>query len=115
LNALVNRIVCAVGLREAVDAPWVLLVAAVLPFVLLLEPAIFGLLLPDFPVEAVLLLAVGFFVCSAAGVELCIRPVTPAPADGTVNATKMAIATPPRNLSQISVTISLFFEPTYPL
>src|ERR1700687_1500553 len=82
LNALVSRIVCAVGFREAIDVACVLLAPALLPLVVLLEPA--GLVLleaPDlvplpwvFPVEPILLLITGFVVSP---VELCVCRATP--------------------------------------
>jgi hypothetical protein len=120
LNALVSRIVCAVGLREATVAACFLPAAALLPFVVLLEPAGFVLLEPagfvpltlDFPVEAVLLLLAGFAVCSAAAVELCVRPATPPWAHSTVIPTREATATAPRSLPQMLVTVSSLFEPT---
>src|SRR5258708_27975084 len=83
LNALVSRIVCAVGLREAVAAACFLPAAPFFPFVVLLEPAGFASPEPAvplslvFPVEAVLLLVPGFFACSVAAVQLCASPPTP--------------------------------------
>jgi hypothetical protein len=128
LNALVRWIVCAVGFREAVDPACVFLAAALLPFVVLrepagvalLEPAVFALLDPAafvplpsvFPAEAVLPLLVGFVVCSVADVELCVRPATPPWAHGTIIPIREAAATAPRSLPQMLVTVSSLFEPT---
>jgi hypothetical protein len=118
LNALVNRIVCAVGFREATGFARVLLAAALLPFVALLDPAVFALpepaapLLSVFPAEAVLFLLADFFVCSVAAVELCARPATPLRANGTIIPIRRATATAPRSLPQMLVTVSSLFEPT---
>jgi hypothetical protein len=111
LNALVRRIVCAVGFREAVDPACVLL-AALLLFVVLLEPPVFAPLLLA-PEEGVLLLLAGFFACSVAVVvELCVCLATPPWAHNTVIPTREATATAPRNLPQVLVTVSSLFQPT---
>jgi hypothetical protein len=115
LNALVSRIVCAVGLREALGVIFLLLVAALLPFVVLPEPGVFVPLLAVLPVGAALLLVADFFVCSVAVVEVCVRPPTPPPANGTASATKAPTAAPTRTLPQILITVSLLFQPTHPL
>src|ERR1700733_10297557 len=111
LNALVSRIVCAVGFREAVDAAFLLLVAAVLPFLLLPALVVLVSLRVVFPAGAVLLLAAGFFVCSVAVAAVCVHP----PAKGAANATKAPNATPVRTLSQMFIVISLLLRPTHPL
>ena len=98
-----------------------MLAAALLPFVVLLEPAGFVLLelavpLPlVFPVEAGLLLPAGFVVCSVAAVELCVCLATPLRAHGTIIPTRQATAIAPRSLPQMLVTVSSLFQPTYPL
>jgi hypothetical protein len=116
LNALVSRIVCAVGFREAIGFACVLPEAVLLPFVVLLEPAVFALPepavpVPFFPLEAVLLLLAGFAVCSVA-VGLCVPPATPLQANGAIIPARQATATAPRNLLQMLVTVSSLFQPT---
>jgi hypothetical protein len=115
LNALVSRIVCAVGFRDAVDAAFLLLVAGLLLFLLL--PALVGLvsLRVVFPADAVLLLAAGFFVCSVAVADVCAHPMVLPPAKDAANATKAPNATPVRTLSQMLIMISLLLRPTHPL
>jgi hypothetical protein len=115
LNALVNRIVCAVGLRETLDTAFLLLAAALLPFVVLLEPAVFVPLPAVLPVWAALLLVADLFVCSVAVVEVCVRPPTLPQANDTASTIKAPAATPARNLLQILIMVSLFFQPTHPL
>jgi hypothetical protein len=120
LNALVSRIVCAVGLREAVDLACVLLVALV-PFELLLDPAALPPLLLVFPVEVVLFLGDAFFVCSVeafgCSVEagVCARPATALPQNAAVIATIEAVATAPRSQLRTFITASMYFQPTHPL
>jgi Na+/H+-translocating membrane pyrophosphatase len=120
LNALVRWIVWAVGFREAVDARCVLL-AVLLLFVLLLEAPGLRFWLGTLPEVVALALAAGFFIWSVAAVEFCAHPARPAPAKGTVIATKAATATQLRNLPLTLITILLVFlvfqvfEPTYPL
>jgi hypothetical protein len=108
LNALVSRIVCAVGFREAIGFACVLPEAVLLPFVVLLEPAVFALPepavpVPFFPLEAVLLLL---------AVGLCVPPATPLQANGAIIPARQATATAPRNLLQMLVTVSSLFQPT---
>jgi len=126
LNALVSRIVCAVGLREAVDLACVLLVALV-PFELLLDPAALlgpAALLPlllVFPVEVVLFLGDAFFVASveafgwSVAAAACARPATALPPNAAVIATIEAVATAPRSQPGRFVTASMYFQPTHPL
>ena len=119
MNALVSRIVCAVGFREAIGFACPLL-AALLPFVVLLEPGGFVLLEPAgfvplpsaFPAEAVLLLLAGYVACSVAAVGLCVRPATPLWAHITNIPAREATATAPRSLPQVLVTVSSLFQPT---
>ena len=116
LNALVSRIVCAVGRREA---GCVLLAAALLPFAVLLEAAGLELLAGDLlpgGFAVALLVLVGFFAWSVvSGAGVCVRPATPPEANGLIAARIEATATAPRSLPRMLVTVSAFSQPTYPL
>jgi hypothetical protein len=120
LNALVSRIVCAVGLREAVDLACVLFVAPV-PFELLLDPAALLPLLLVFPVAVVLFLGDAFFGCSVEGfgcsvtADVWIRPATALPPNAAVIATIQAVPTAPRSQLRTFITALMYFRPTHPL
>jgi hypothetical protein len=108
LNALVSRIVCAVGFREAVDLAF-LLPTDLLPFVgfLALFPAAEGrvLLWPPFPAPVALLLVEGFFACVADAVAVWASnsPAAPVVTKGKVTVNRQANPTAFRILSQMLI------------
>src|SRR5262249_2763769 len=120
--ALVSRIVCAVGLCEALAAPRVLpalpLLFALLEPLVLLEPPAFvpALCFPedapeDAPAAGFLFVA-GFFVCSVAVVEFCLPLATPSGTHTAIIPIMEATAAAPRSLLQALVTVVSFFQPT---
>ena len=115
LNALVRWIVCAVGFREAVDAACVLLVA-LLPFVVLLEPPVFAPPLPVFPAEDFARSSPCSYSPASSSAPSqrsnSASPATPPQAHGAVIPITEATATAPRNLPQMLVTVSSLFQPT---
>jgi hypothetical protein len=108
LNALVSRIVCAVGLREAVDLA-LLLPADLLPFVVFLAvlPATEGRVLPcpAFRAVVALLLAEDFFECVAEGVAVWASnsPDEPVVIKGKVTVNRQANPTAFRILPQMLI------------
>jgi 1-acyl-sn-glycerol-3-phosphate acyltransferase len=97
------------------------LVAGLLPFAVLLDPAVLLPLLAlvslpaVFPWVAVLLLLAGFLVWSVVDVEVCGLPATPAPANSAVIAANKATATAPLEMLRTFITALLVFQPTHPL
>jgi len=119
LNALVSRIVCAVGFFEPV---WALPEALLFPFVFL--PGAVAFVLPlavfpgaaVFPGVAVLPFGAGFFgVVVAAGGGVAACPVTPPKATGPAIAVNQATTTADRTLPPTVAIIFLSFQPTSPL
>ena len=119
LNALVKRIVCAVGFLEAVCA-------LLLPLVVLPDEVVFpdevvleDLLLVVLPGVVVLALGAGFLVVLVAGatgdIGVCVCLVVPLAINGALSATKKAAIVADRTLSPMVAIISLSFQPTSPL